>query len=121
MGNIFYNGHNYSGVNCGGILPTNNLGNYAGCSFNITYSFLCIQMIRITIELYPPLLTGKRMETIAKAIIINDGTGTKKRGNYKYNLWLKRNKPPWKKGTIKNFPRESYNVYELIKRVLNEI
>jgi len=78
-------------------------------------------MIRITVELCPPILTGKRTKTIAKAIIINDGTGTEKRGNYKYTLWLRKNKPSWKKGEIKNFPRKSYNVFKLIKRMLNEI
>ena len=77
-------------------------------------------MIRITVELCPPLVTGRKEKAIAKALIVNDGSGTKKRGNYKAKLWL-RKKNVWKEVEVKNFPRKSYNVYELIKRVLNEI
>ena len=77
-------------------------------------------MIKITIEAHPPLLTGKRKKIIAQAIIVNDGTGTEKRGNYKFTLWLKRHNF-WHNGTIKDFPRKSYNVWRLIKRMLNEI
>ena len=78
-------------------------------------------MIKITVELCPPLVTGRKGKVIARAAIINDGTGTKKRGNYKFALWLKRKDRHYRTGEIKNFPRKSYNVYELIKRVLNEI
>jgi len=77
-------------------------------------------MIRITVEIYPPLITGRSRKTIAKALIVNDGSGTKKRGNYRAKLWLKR-KSVWKEIEIKNFPRKSYNVWKLIKRMLNEI
>ena len=77
-------------------------------------------MIRITVELCPPLVTGRPEKIIAWAVIVNDGSGTKKRGNYKVKLWL-RKKSVWKEVEIKNFPRRSYNVWELLKRILNEI
>jgi len=77
-------------------------------------------LIKITVELWPPLITGRKHREIARALIINNGSGTKKRGNYNVKLWL-RKKSVWKEVEIKNFPRKSYNVFELIKRVLNEI
>lgn len=77
-------------------------------------------MIKITVELWPPLMTGKKSREIARAFIINNGSGTEKRGNYNVRLWLKK-KVAWKEVEIKNFPRESYNVWRLIKRILNEI
>ena len=77
-------------------------------------------MIKITIEFCPPLFTGKSKKVIAEAIIVNDGTGTEKRGNYRFTLWLKK-RDFWHNGIIKNFPRKSYNIWELLKRVLNEI
>jgi len=78
-------------------------------------------MIKITVELCPPLVTGRKEKVIARGIIINDGTGTKKRGNYSYALQLKSRNYIWRSGKIKNFPRKSYNVWKLIKRVLDEI
>jgi len=77
-------------------------------------------LIKITVELWPPLITGKKPREIARALIINNGSGTKKRGNYNVKLWLKK-KNVWKEVEVKNFPRKSYNVFELLKRVLNEI
>jgi len=78
-------------------------------------------MIEIIVKIIPPLVTGRKEREIAKAIIINDGTGTKKRGNYQFALWLKRRDGSWRSGTVRNFPRKSYNVWKLIKRMLNEI
>ena len=78
-------------------------------------------MIEISIKICPPLITGRKEREIAKAIIINDGTGTKKRGNYVYTLWLKKRNGSWRTGGITNFPRGSYNIWELLKRILNEI
>ena len=77
-------------------------------------------MIRITIELIPPLLGGKEKSIIAKAFIVNDGTGTPERGNYNYALWLKRKKP-WRTGKLLGFPKKSCNVWRLVHRILNEI
>jgi len=77
-------------------------------------------VIKITITACPPLVTGRKEKEIAKIIIINDGTGTKRRGNYKFAIWLKRRAHSWRTGEIKNFPRMSYNVVNLLWRCLNE-
>jgi len=77
-------------------------------------------MIKVTIEIWPPSITGRPKKAIARALIINNGSGTKKRGNYNVKLWL-RKKSVWKEVEIKNFPRRSYNVWKLLKRILNEI
>ena len=76
-------------------------------------------MIRITIELIPPLVTGLKGKEIARAEIVNVGTGTKQRGDYRYALWGKQAKA-WRVGEIKDFPRKSYNVWLLLLRVLKE-
>lgn len=76
-------------------------------------------MIKITIELIPSMQPWKS-KVIGRAKITNAGTGTEKRGNYFFELYGKR-KQPLKLGYVSNFPRKSYNVWRLIKRVLNEI
>lgn len=77
-------------------------------------------MIKITIEVIPPVFSGKKVKTIGRGIIINDGTGTHRRGNYKFGLGKIQNNYRWKTGEIKNFPRLSKNVWYLLKEVLDE-
>jgi hypothetical protein len=76
-------------------------------------------MIRITVEIIPPLLSGVDGREIARAEIVNVGTGTKERGDYRYVLWGKLTKP-WRTGEIKDFPRKSYNVWLLLFKVLKD-
>lgn len=77
-------------------------------------------MIRITVELIPPLISGMKGKEIARAEIVNEGTsGTQQRGDYRFALWGKRT-TVWRTGTIKNFPRKSYNVWLLLFEVLKE-
>jgi len=78
-------------------------------------------MIRITIELIPPLVAGLKGKEIARAEIVNDGTsGIRERGNYRYVLWGKR-VTLWRMGELKNFPRKSYNVWRLLYLILKEV
>ena len=78
-------------------------------------------MIVITIELWPG---GK--EELKKPLgtmkIINDGTGTQSRGNYKVLLstWNSPNRK-WREGKITGFPRKSKGPYDLIYRGLRKI
>lgn len=76
-------------------------------------------MIKITVEIYPPLITGKSLERIASAIIVNDGTGTKLSGNYVYSLWLKR-KSVWRQNSIKGFKRKQRNIWWLLVAILKK-
>jgi hypothetical protein len=87
-------------------------------------------VIKVTVELWP---FGSEREKVqlGEMFIWNDGTGTGTRGNYKFwygggknglnelrSVQLGDNPP---KGVLKNFPRKSYTVFELIKRCLNEV
>ena len=76
-------------------------------------------MIKITIELIHPMRPWES-RVIGKAKIINTGTGTEKRGDYSFELYGK-GKRLLKVGHVLNFPRKSYSVWKLLKRVLNEI
>ena len=75
-------------------------------------------MVKITVDIVPPFARKRR--TIARAEIINEGTGTPERGDYKYALWGQRG-AVWKIGQIKAFPRKSYNVWRLLYYILREI
>jgi hypothetical protein len=78
-------------------------------------------MIVIPVELWPKGKTkGKYL--LGLLTIWNDGTGTKKLGNYKYQIshagvYFGKRKEPYKKGRVINFPRTS-SPYCLIFRVL---
>lgn len=76
-------------------------------------------MIRVTIELISAN-TGKTT-VLGRMNITNDGTGTKKRGNYNGMLWRhmgKGHSRAGRTGRVENFPRESYVVWRLIYRML---
>ena len=75
-------------------------------------------MIRITIELLPPFARVRR--TIARAEVVNEGTGTAQRADYRYALWGKQG-AVWRMGDIKAFPRKSYNIWRLLYYILREI
>jgi len=75
-------------------------------------------MIKITIEMWPRGYEQNKKK-IAEMTIVNDGSGTKTKGNYYFNMWLKRF-APWKSGKIENFSRGSKNIYYLIQQCLNE-
>lgn len=75
-------------------------------------------MIRITVELVPRGIgTPQR---IAKAEIINDGTGTLTRGNYRIRLWRKR-LVPWREFRVKNFARRQLSVWHLLADALQSL
>lgn len=76
-------------------------------------------MIRITIELVPHG-DESRARVLARGEIINEGTGTRERGNYYF--WLSQSgrvttKSRW--GNVRDFPRLRKNVWHLLARVLN--
>ena len=75
-------------------------------------------MIVIRVELHSAI-TGK-VTTLGKAVICNDGTGTRTRGNYTMALSGKDGKP-MKHAQITNWPRLSKHVWALIARMLGEI
>ena len=69
-------------------------------------------MIRITIELVP-YGDESRRKIIGTGEIVNDGTGTKAIGNYRY--WLSDGNGVFSKGSVENFPRLSGDCWDLLK------
>lgn len=74
-------------------------------------------MIQITVELVPggvgePVLIGR-------AIIANDGSGTRTRGNYRGTFWRKQ-RYPWRCSRVENFPRQRLSVWHLLSQLLGE-
>jgi hypothetical protein len=57
--------------------------------------------------------------TLVEIHIINDGTGTAARGNYRWQIFGKRNRL-LKEGELKNWPRNSKTAAALLQRVLND-
>ena len=73
-------------------------------------------MIKIRMVLHSAI-TGKA-SILAEIKIVNDGTGTPKRGNYAWWIWGKRERLI-KHGYVKNWPRESYSSLALLQKVLD--
>jgi len=78
-------------------------------------------MLRITIELIPQGDITK-IKKLYTGYIVNDGTGTESKGNYKIILEDKRENE-WKEEKINNFPRKRKNawylLYEGLKKCLD--
>lgn len=53
-------------------------------------------------------------------VIANDGTGTDSRANYTYRIFGKKRLLKNGKGEIKNYPRNAYSPWELVRRILNQ-
>lgn len=60
-------------------------------------------------------ITGKE-KVLGEVLVINDGTGTKQRGNY--NVVFRRARSE-KRVRVENFPRLSKDIWELLRRGLN--
>lgn len=72
-------------------------------------------MIKISIEMWP-CGDESRKEEIAKGMIANDGTGTKKVGNYVYSIHSTKRHV---KGRLQGHSRD-LDVLELLRMVLNQ-
>ena len=73
-------------------------------------------MLQVLINVHPQG-DKTQMRLTAGVKIINDGTGTKTKGNYRYMLISKGKKI--KQGRITGFPRRSQNALRLLHRVLD--
>lgn len=73
-------------------------------------------MIYVRMELWPKGDKTKA-RVLGQAFIANDATGTPTRGNYKAVLTNRANRP-FRGAVVKNFPRKSKNVFDLLKLVL---
>lgn len=81
-------------------------------------------MLRVIIELWPHG-SFEHKRTLAVMDIFNDGSGTETRGNYGYRVYRKgtadgfvSRMPVSHSGRVTNYPRKSYPVWILLKRVL---
>jgi hypothetical protein len=74
-------------------------------------------MLVVKIELHSAI-TGKITE-IGRANIINNGTGTHKRGNYDVEIMRRGTMDKvQRRGSVTDYPRLSYTVWELVRRAL---
>lgn len=78
-------------------------------------------MIVVKVELHSA--QDWSIQEIGRAHIWNDGTGTFERGNYEVGVLRRGDTKPWlgryvRTGYVKNYPRQSYNVWRLIFRAL---
>ena len=78
-------------------------------------------MIRIVVELHPHGLSTKK-RVIGRMEIWNDGSGDRKRGNYRFrwhNGDLTDKRSRIHTGFVRNFARLSRNVFDLLRLCLN--
>jgi hypothetical protein len=61
----------------------------------------------------------QKKSTLVTIVIINDGTGTAKRGNYDYTIHG-RKKQRLKSGRIEGWPRQSKTACALLQAVIND-
>lgn len=78
-------------------------------------------MIVVRIELWP-LGSEERKREIGTAVIVNDGTGDRKTGNYHFQLLkspeFATHPGTWKKGCVEGFPRLRLGPWDLLYRAL---
>lgn len=83
-------------------------------------------MIVVKVELHNA--NNGEISEIGRAIIFNDGSGTAERGNYGVRIGRKGNtlnaailSHPQKQAKVLDYPRQSYTVWELVRRSLNAV
>lgn len=77
-------------------------------------------MIRVTVELVPRG-DESRARILCRGLIVNDGSGTLRTGNYRFSLSQQgRPNVQSREGEVKDFPRLSKNVWHLLRLVLNQ-
>ena len=76
-------------------------------------------MIVVKVELHSAR-TGKVSE-IGRLLISNDGTGSPTRGNYVIQRLRRGTQAVQKTGRVEDYPRQSYSVWELLKRALKAV
>lgn len=73
-------------------------------------------MIVVKVELHSAI-TGK-VTQLGEAIICNDGTGTRSRGNYYMHLFGKNGTSMKERITLQQWPRQAKHVWALVARML---
>jgi len=64
----------------------------------------------------------KQSRRLVAANIVNDGTGTLAKGNYKARFSTSKLRlKVWRKGTVKNFPRKNTGVWKLLYLALKDV
>lgn len=77
-------------------------------------------MLKVKVELYPHgYVEGK--QTLAELLIINDGTGTREKGNYNVIIHEKGTKKILKKGKVKGYKRLEKPVWDLVAKAIKAI
>lgn len=76
-------------------------------------------MIVVKLELWP-LGSEEHMVPLGAMAIVNDGTGSERRGNYDIGIVGKT--PIYKReARVEDYPRKAYHAWELVRRALNSV
>jgi len=76
-------------------------------------------MLRVTIEVVHHG-DESHSETIATGKIVNDGTGTLNKGNYRVELYDRAGRL-WRFGEVRDFPRRRLLAWDLLHRALTKL
>ena len=76
-------------------------------------------MLIVKVELHSAV-TGK-ISKIAEMRIVNDGTGTKKRGNYWGNVFFRSKNAKPVEGFVRDYPRLTKHVWNLVAAMLSDM
>ena len=78
-------------------------------------------MIVVKVELWPGGHEDRKRE-LGRMHLTNQGTGTRERGNYAVKLMRRGTVDVVQRTTdIENYPRQSYPVWELVRRALQKL
>ena len=78
-------------------------------------------VVRVTVVVLPGGDVA-RAQRVGSALIVNDGTGDEKTGNYRVSLaQMGRPTQIWRKGRLLNFPRKTLGPWDLVYRALHEV
>ena len=77
-------------------------------------------MLKITIELWPHGRQVNKPITWS-GTIINEGSGTETKGNYRAFFSNRNGRGAWRGSFLQGFPRKRDNVWKLLRDLLNNI
>jgi hypothetical protein len=77
------------------------------------------EKIMLEVKMFLHSAITRQTSVLVNIKIVNDATGTPKRGNYRWSI-RGRNGRLLKQGELKNWPRQSKTAAALLQRVLND-
>jgi hypothetical protein len=78
-------------------------------------------MIVVEADLWPGGFLDWKGENLCRVEIVNDGTGTRSRGNYDVRLFARNNGRMIRTARVENWPRNSRPAWRLIQAALEAL